>query len=191
MVGRAPGGPFRLYALPAAVSFCVRVPRAAPRAAPGAEGTWTGSRAKALESSGREVIRGAVSWGPAALWAAVLFLLSSLPDLGTPGWLAVSDKVAHGLAFTVLGASLAWARVRAPDPWPHPAFVLLGTLYGASDEWHQSFVPGRDPSGGDLLADVLGVLVGYSALLFLLARARRRGAAPPSGPLAPEEASNA
>lgn len=140
------------------------------------------------------MIRGAVSWGPAALWAAVLFLLSSVPDLGTPRWLAVGDELAHALAYTVLGAALAWARARATVVWPHAAYLLLGILYGASDEWHQSFVPERVPAAGDLLADALGVLVGYSALLFLVARSkawRRRAAPPPTSPLAPEEASNA
>jgi VanZ family protein len=37
-------------------------------------------------------------------------------------------------------------------------------LYGASDEWHQSFVPGRYPAVSDWLADAAGIVIGYMAL---------------------------
>ena len=50
--------------------------------------------------------------------------------------------------------------------------VVLVTLYGASDEYHQSFVPRRDSSLGDVAKDLGGALVG-SALF--RARARLRG----------------
>ncbi|MCU0242053.1 MAG: VanZ family protein, partial [Vicinamibacteria bacterium] len=30
--------------------------------------------------------------------------------------------------------------------------------YGVSDEWHQSFVPGRDATVGDVMKDALGSL---------------------------------
>lgn len=36
--------------------------------------------------------------------------------------------------------------------------MLIGAIYGLSDEWHQSFVPGRDCSVYDVAADALGVL---------------------------------
>ena len=34
---------------------------------------------------------------------------------------------------------------------------ILGTLFAVSDELHQSFVPNRDASAGDVLADVAGI----------------------------------
>ncbi|RMF56395.1 MAG: VanZ family protein, partial [Calditrichaeota bacterium] len=37
---------------------------------------------------------------------------------------------------------------------------LLGSLYGVSDEFHQSFVPGRYTELSDFLADSAGVLFG-------------------------------
>jgi len=37
--------------------------------------------------------------------------------------------------------------------------VLIGTLYGISDEIHQFFVPFRSPSATDLLADFLGLIL--------------------------------
>ncbi|MBE5921868.1 MAG: Cof-type HAD-IIB family hydrolase [Lachnospiraceae bacterium] len=45
---------------------------------------------------------------------------------------------------------------------------LSGVLYACSDEWHQTFVPGRDGSLRDVLIDSLGVLVGI--LLFTFVR---------------------
>jgi VanZ family protein len=35
--------------------------------------------------------------------------------------------------------------------------IGIGVLYALTDEWHQSFVPGRDPSLGDAFFDALGV----------------------------------
>jgi len=43
--------------------------------------------------------------------------------------------------------------------------VLVATLYGISDEWHQGFVHGRDASGFDVLADAAGALL-VSVFLF-------------------------
>ncbi len=45
------------------------------------------------------------------------------------------------------------------------ALLTIGVLAGALDELHQSIVPGRDPSVGDIVADGLGVLVGLLSCL--------------------------
>lgn len=50
---------------------------------------------------------------------------------------------------------------------------VLGFLYGFSDELHQYFVPGRNPSAADLLVDGLGVFLG-SALSCLALAFRRQ-----------------
>ncbi len=34
--------------------------------------------------------------------------------------------------------------------------LLIGTGYAISDEWHQSFVPGRDASAWDVFFDMAG-----------------------------------
>ncbi|MGD8321147.1 MAG: VanZ family protein [Gemmatimonadota bacterium] len=114
-------------------------------------------------------------WGPAAVWAAVLFLLSALPgvDDRIPILFPGEDKVAHFVLYAVLGACLAWGRRRGGSRLPVGVLLLLGVAYGASDEWHQAFVPGRDPSVGDWAADTLGVVLGYTIFSSIL---RRRGA---------------
>jgi VanZ family protein len=111
-------------------------------------------------------------------------LLSSAPDLAGPSWLPYGDKLAHLALYGVLGATLAWGHVSSGRRLPHVLLVLAGLLYGVSDEWHQSFVPGRQPSVGDFAADGLGTLVGYSATLAVL---RRRASAEvaPSRPRPP------
>ncbi len=99
-------------------------------------------------------------WGPAAVWAAVLFLLSSIPDTGDIPF-GVSDRLVHFGLYSVLGVTLAHARVESRGALAHWFLLLLGVAYGASDEWHQSFVHGRGPEMGDWIADVAGVAVGY------------------------------
>ena len=47
-------------------------------------------------------------------------------------------------------------------PWGRPdmAAFIFALVFGLSDEWHQSFVPGRMADGWDLLADAAGALLG-------------------------------
>jgi VanZ family protein len=110
-----------------------------------------------------------LSWAPAALWASALFYLSHQPILPGPA-LPVSDKVLHLVAYLILGITLAWAGRRSRKTMAHLAFLGIGILFALSDEWHQSFVPRRDPSAGDFLADFLGVLLGYALTRWSLNR---------------------
>jgi VanZ family protein len=89
-------------------------------------------------------------------WAGLIFVLSSIPDLGTGlgGWDFVLRKFAHAAEFAVLGFLLARAIGRE-----RPA-LALGIAYAVSDEVHQSFVPGRLGSPLDVLVDAVGVVVG-------------------------------
>jgi len=48
------------------------------------------------------------AWAPAVLWAAFLFVSSSIPDLDGPTWIPLNDKVAHTAVYAVLGATLVW-----------------------------------------------------------------------------------
>ncbi len=91
----------------------------------------------------------------------MIFFLSSLPDVPGTSFLdqvLAGDKVGHLVLYGILGATLA--RPRWLQGVPFGALVLIGALYGASDEWHQSFVPGRQVSALDWIADLFGVAVG-------------------------------
>jgi VanZ family protein len=120
------------------------------------------------------VIRLIISWGPATAWAGVLFYLSSRPwDLEGPSF-QISDKVVHLVFYLVLGATLAWAGRHSRRLWAPAALILVGVVFAASDEWHQAFVPLRDSSVGDFVADTVGILMGFSIARWLLGRMRTR-----------------
>ncbi|HET8723394.1 MAG TPA: VanZ family protein [Anaeromyxobacteraceae bacterium] len=111
--------------------------------------------------------RVAVAFAPAALYAAVIFALSAqahpLPFL--PQGFFTHDKLLHLLEYAVLGALLAPA-LRLAGMSPRGALLaaaILGSLYGATDELHQAFVPGRTADVLDWVADTLGA--GLGALL--------------------------
>ena len=84
--------------------------------------------------------------------AALIFLASSRSDLAGPS-VEGSDKVAH---FGVYGL-LATLVVRlGRGPWSAWIALAVVSAYGVSDEWHQSFTPGRSVEFADWLADTLG-----------------------------------
>ena len=118
------------------------------------------------------MIQALLAWGPAAIWTAVLFLLSELPPELAGVEFEINDKIAHLGLYSVLGAALAWG-VWKSRRGTFTVPLLLGIGYGALDEVHQAFVPGRDPSAGDFLADCAGVLLGFLFLRSIL----RAGAA--------------
>lgn len=108
-----------------------------------------------------------VRWAPVVLWAALIFFLSSLSVLpaAPPG---ITDKHAHMAAYAVLAATLAWGltdRALRRISWTTVVVVIvLCALYGASDEFHQGFVPGREVSALDLAADTAGAAIAAAAL---------------------------
>jgi VanZ family protein len=116
-------------------------------------------------------------WIPAVLYMAAIFVLSSISDLG-PSPAGVSDKSWHMLAYAGLGVLLLLPLVEAKlsgVTWRRAlAAIALATLYGVSDEVHQSFVPGRSPEALDVAADAIGAILGVASV-GLLAAARAWG----------------
>ena len=74
------------------------------------------------------------------------------------------DKVLHFVAYALLGALFLRAfkttRIKNNVKLMLILSVLLSSLYGMSDEIHQYFVPYRDADLMDVLADMLGGLMG-------------------------------
>ncbi|MBI5947884.1 MAG: VanZ family protein [Chloroflexi bacterium] len=109
-------------------------------------------------------------WRLAAVgaWAGLIFALSSMSEPpGAQGgeW---RSQVGHLTVYAVLAwLSLRFATVR----WPGAKRMALlaacwafAVLYGISDEWHQSFVPGRDAAILDVALDAVGAALGLSVL---------------------------
>jgi VanZ family protein len=103
-------------------------------------------------------------WLPSILLMAGIFLLSSTPSTELPDfgfWDTLVKKGGHVLGYGLLALSFwfafGWDRRKVPL-----AFVLAA-LYAVTDEFHQSFVPGRHPSWLDAL-----VIDNFGAALFLL-----------------------
>jgi VanZ family protein len=73
--------------------------------------------------------------------------------------------LAHFALYAVLGALLALA-LGARGGWRAiAAAAVLGALYGLTDEFHQSFVPGRTPSVADWLIDFAGAATGAALVV--------------------------
>ena len=106
-------------------------------------------------------------WGPAVLLMMVIFVLSSLSDIPAPPG-GLSDVSAHAIAYAGLGIlmvrALAGARRSGVTVWSLVGGIALTTLYGVTDEYHQSFVDGRFSEGRDVMADAVGALSGAAAV---------------------------
>lgn len=122
----------------------------------------------------------------ALLYMAVIFYASSLPGheaarLVRP--LGLPDYVLHGIAFAGLAAVWYFALLRGFKAGERKARWLslgIAALYGLSDEYHQSFVAGRDASVTDLAADIVGAGAAI-AIISLLTRRKSAKATEASG----------
>ena len=111
----------------------------------------------------------ALRWLGVIVWMGVIFALSATPSLASPFepyYDFILRKFAHMGEYAVLTALLFRAlRIHLT----HKRQILLitafvGILYACTDEWHQTFVPGREGSWRDVGIDALGI-AGMSAWL--------------------------
>jgi VanZ family protein len=104
-------------------------------------------------------------WVPVAAYMALIFALSAQPDPPLPS--QVSDKQGHSLGYmgltVVVGRALAGGTASGATLGVASGAWAIATAYAASDEWHQSFVPGRSADPRDWLADAAGALAGAGA----------------------------
>jgi VanZ family protein len=113
-------------------------------------------------------------WLPPLVWAACILVTTSipgahLPRVDVPGL----DKAVHLGLYGVLGwlaARAVWTRGGGARDAAF-AFVAIA-VFGALDEWHQQFIPGRSMEFLDWVADSTGALAGVA----VAALTRRREA---------------
>jgi VanZ family protein len=101
-------------------------------------------------------------WVAAILYSAGIVYLSSKTNPPVPEAIfRINDKVLHFIQYAIFGflwrGALAQGFRRSSDArWTFRTTLLLGMLFGALDEFHQSFTPGRDADVMDWLADAAG-----------------------------------
>ncbi len=116
-------------------------------------------------------------WPFVAAWMCVIFGWSAIPGKALPSSVPSGlpvDKVAHVGEYAVLGSLIVGAASRGESSLAGcvAAATLVTTLYGASDEFHQRFVPGRDADLHDWLADAAGGTLGALATAIVVRRLR-------------------
>lgn len=103
-------------------------------------------------------------WLTVLIWMGVIFYFSSLPGEDIPALFPLQDIVFHAMVY----AALAYLFIRAlKNTCPKLSMrklifftVVFGIIYGLTDEFHQSFVPGRNASFSDLFIDTVGTFMG-------------------------------
>jgi VanZ family protein len=116
------------------------------------------------------------SWGPPLVWMAATFVASHQSAVEIP--FGAPDYVGHALGYSGLGALLMRALAGGTLRNMRAALIvpaaLIAIAYGFTDEFHQSFIPGRMASWSDIVADAVGALAGASGAALLAALLGRR-----------------
>jgi VanZ family protein len=108
-------------------------------------------------------------WSAVVLWMGAIFALSATPSIATPLeplYDFTFKKVAHVTVYAILTV-LLFRALRFHITHKGRALLtaaLVAVLYAFSDEWHQTFVPGREGTLRDVGIDAIGA-VGMSMWL--------------------------
>jgi VanZ family protein len=117
----------------------------------------------------------ASSWLPPLAWMAIIFAFSAQHG---SGHLATGEivlrKLGHVAGYLVLTLLLLRALRRSGVASAVPAAMATALAYAISDEWHQSFVPGRGATAHDVGIDGIGI--GAAALAGTRTRLRELAA---------------
>ena len=117
-------------------------------------------------------------WLPVIVYCLAIYIQSDFPSIEHIPSFEFSDKILHFGAYAVMGILFyrAYQTLRIKDD-PRMLIllsVLSASLYGISDEIHQHFVPFRDASIWDIVANTFGAVGGvYLYHLWVTSRAKR------------------
>ena len=116
-------------------------------------------------------------WGPVVFFAGLVFIMSSMSSPIDENPFPLFDKVAHITEYTVFAMLLfralqgTWSGINFF--WLAFITVMITLTYGASDEFHQSFVVSRTSDIKDWAADGIGAIMAMIAI-FIKRRVFRR-----------------
>ncbi len=100
-------------------------------------------------------------WSPVFVWAAIIFSFSAKPTnpVSEIYWKDfVVKKLAHVVVYAILAIFLYRAfKKEGVSPKKSGYYsIIVAVLYGLTDEFHQSYTPGRDPKLRDVIFDTIG-----------------------------------
>lgn len=102
-------------------------------------------------------------WLPPLIWMGIIFLFSAqptLPHAPSPWFDLILKKMGHAFAYGILAGLYFWAlreRIESSKVL-RVVSVGLALAYALSDEYHQTFVPGRNGSLMDVAVDSVGAI---------------------------------
>jgi VanZ family protein len=109
-------------------------------------------------------------WAPSILIMGAIFFFSSLPSSQIPSfgeWDVLIKKAGHATGYALLGLAYYYAlppRLSSGIRWILAFFMAI--LFAMSDEFHQSFVMGRNSSIIDVGIDALGAAIALTIAAF-------------------------
>ena len=109
---------------------------------------------------------------PLIIYWIILFLATTLPVQSVPS-IAIGDKINHLAAYFVLSCLLYLTLIyqrKSEYLFNKAAFatIVITSVYGALDEFHQMFIPGRFAEVLDWLADAAGAILGVLIISYLI-----------------------
>jgi VanZ family protein len=119
---------------------------------------------------------------PVLVCMGTIYFISDQPTLPTipsvPG--QIMSVIGHFTVYFVLAVVLWWALGIFPlsSRRRYAVAFTIAVLYGVSDEWHQSFVPGRNPDVLDIVTDAIGAATGLLVIHLAQRSARLRTMVP-------------
>ena len=105
-----------------------------------------------------------IGWLPLIIYCLAIYIQSDYPSPAKIPTFTFSDKILHFGAYGLLGILFFRAYETLPLKANKTLLILLSigsaTLYGVSDELHQYFVPFREASIMDAVANTMGSICG-------------------------------
>jgi len=136
-------------------------------------GLWT------IYFKGCSVKRPILRWLPAVTIMILIFIASSMPASEVPRFEGIDlivKKGGHVIGYALLATACFLAAYGGNKSVARSALLslCLSIAYAASDEYHQSFTPGRSPSVMDVGIDTIGAIIGVCITTFIVKRRRLR-----------------
>jgi VanZ family protein len=115
---------------------------------------------------------------PLTIYWVILFIATSIPVERLPS-IGFTDKINHFIAYFILAIlvnlTLIYQRKsRLLFERASIATVVICLFYGALDEVHQMFIPGRSAETLDWFADAFGAAAAVLLIYFLINKLRYR-----------------